>query len=1035
MFGFEFNFDRPWYLLLLLLLPVLWYFSFRSLANLGTWRRLVAIGLRTLVIVLFVFALAEAQLLRISKKIAVIYLLDQSESIPLAKREAMLDYVAFETAKHRDANRGDYAGVIVFGRDANIEIPPFDADVTIRSIESLPGFRGDATNLAAAMKLAQATFPEDSARRIVVVSDGNENLGEGRVIASMLADAGVGIDVVPVQLSATAEVAVEKVTLPSDIRRGQMFETRVVVNCFSKPTPDNPQGLVKGKLKLSRLIGRQEQLLDESEVVLEPGKNVFRFPHDIDEPAVYTYKADFVADNPAHDLMVQNNEATAFTHVRGRGRILLIEDWEHKGDFDTLVNRLRAQNLEVTVMSSDQLFTSLAELQGYDSVILGNVPRSSGENANEVTNFSDEQISMLVRNTEQMGCGLVMIGGPASFGAGGWTNTELEKAMPVDFQIKNAKVQAVGALVLMMHASEMAQGNHWQKVVARKAIQALGPLDYCGLIHWDFGGDSWLWAKNQGGLVRVGAQQRNMLAALSRMTPGDMPQFDPAMRMALAGFGRVNASVKHMIIISDGDPSKPAAGTIQGYINNKIQVTTVAVGAHGTVGHQTLQQIARATGGKYYVVNNPRALPKIYQREARRVTRPLIHEPAGGVSCQVVYDHEILKNIDPRSLPPLRGFVLTTLKQNPLVEQAIISPDPTPKGENSTLLASWTYGLGRTVVFTSDAGARWADGWTSWENYDKFFKQMIEWSMRPPAEDGKFTVATDIKDGKVRVVITALDKDDEFLNFIQMAGAAVGPDLDPFDIKISQVASGRYVGEFDAEKAGSYFVTVTPGPGKAPLIAGVSVPYSDEFRQQDTNVEFLTTLVNLTPEGGEKGKLIQGSLAQEEIDRLLEVDTFRTNLAPAFSSQDVWPWLLVIAATVFFADIFVRRVTIGFEWLAPIWAWCGEKVFRRQRVAAPDQRLERLRSRKAAISSQIDTRRAATRFEPQADPEVESQRELDDVLDAVSSAGPPRSAPALPTTSIQPGAAEDDDTYTSRLLKAKQKAWKDKHQPKDQESS
>ena len=82
----------------------------------------------------------------------------------------------------------------------------------------------------------------------------------------------------------------------------------------------------------------------------------------------------------------------------------------------------------------------------------------------EATNFSDEQIAMLVRNTEQFGCGLVMIGGASSFGAGGWTNTELEKAMPVDFQIQNAKVKAVGALVMMMHASEIPDGNHWHIV-------------------------------------------------------------------------------------------------------------------------------------------------------------------------------------------------------------------------------------------------------------------------------------------------------------------------------------------------------------------------------------------------------------------------------------------------------------------------------------------------------------------------------------------------------------------------------------------
>ena len=53
-----------------------------------------------------------------------------------------------------------------------------------------------------------------------------------------------------------------------------------------------------------------------------------------------------------------------------------------------------------------------------------------------------------------MGCGIVMLGGDRAFGAGGWSNSLLEKAMPVDFQIKNDKVSAVGALALMMHASE-----------------------------------------------------------------------------------------------------------------------------------------------------------------------------------------------------------------------------------------------------------------------------------------------------------------------------------------------------------------------------------------------------------------------------------------------------------------------------------------------------------------------------------------------------------------------------------------------------
>ena len=53
--------------------------------------------------------------------------------------------------------------------------------------------------------------------------------------------------------------------------------------------------------------------------------------------------------------------------------------------------------------------------------------------------FSDEQIAALVRNRSRLGSGLVMLGGPNSFGAGGWGSTELEDAMPVDFQIKTPR--------------------------------------------------------------------------------------------------------------------------------------------------------------------------------------------------------------------------------------------------------------------------------------------------------------------------------------------------------------------------------------------------------------------------------------------------------------------------------------------------------------------------------------------------------------------------------------------------------------------
>lgn len=1019
MFGLELTFDRPAYFLLLLLLPGLWWISLRSMAGLGQVRQLTAIALRTLVFLLIICALAEVQLMRISPKLTVIYLLDQSESIPAAQRQAMIDYVVRDVREHRRRNREDRAGVIVFGAEARVEIPPLDDDLpSIGDIESYLDLNTEATNLEAALKLAHASFPEDAAKRVVIVSDGNENLGDARRAAQQLVDDGVGIDVVAVRLRARAEVAVEKISLPTNLRKGQLFEARVVLNNYA--SPDQPGGgRVRGKLRLTQQVGQQESPIGEMDVELEPGKNVFAFEHKIEHSAMFTYKAVFVPDDPQLDRIPQNNQATAYTYVRGEAKVLLIEDWEHRGEFDYLVNRLRAQNLDVTVQTTDQLFSNGAELLEYDTIVLANVPRSSSSPDRQGVGFSDEQIRMLVENTQQMGCGLVMLGGDRAFGAGGWVGTELEKAMPVDFEIRNARVQAVGALVLMMHASEMAQGNHWQKVVAREALQALGPMDYCGLLHWDnqLGRDEWLWGRPQG-LVRIGNQKQQMMAMVDRMFPGDMPDFEPSMRKALAAFKRVNASVKLMIVISDGDPSPPSLRTVTQYQLAGIPVTTVAIGAHGPAEHQTLRRLATATGGKYYAVNNPKALPRIYQREVRRVTRPLIYEPESGVRVQVAYPHEMLGQLDPAALRPLRGYVLTTLKDSPLVEQILVADRPQER-ENSTLLAAWTYGLGRAVVFTSDAGHRWADLWTSAPYYDKFFSDIIRWSMRPVQEEANFHVATDVRDGKVRLVVTALDKNDEFLNFLEIQAKALTPSLNNIEVPMRQVAPGRYVGEFDASEPGSYLYAIVPGGRYGTLRGGVNVPYGREYQDRETNMGLLTSLVSLRPREGQPGEIIDAELSPANFERLLQVDTFRHNLQRARSSRDMWPWAVVVCAVVFFADVFVRRVQISFGWLAALLVWLRLRSTDAEKAKAEQQRLERLRARKREIAAQIEQRRAAARFEPAAEEPASGEPSP---LQATAESGPAK--PAAPQTPTLAPQEQLEDSYTARLLRAKKEALK-----------
>src|SRR6185436_11835335 len=159
---------------------------------------------------------------------------------------------------------------------------------------------------------------------------------------------------------------------------------------------------------------------------------------------------------------------------------------------------------------------------------------------------------------------------------------------------------------------------------------------------------------------------------------------------------------------------------------------------------------------------------------------------------------------------------------------------------------------------------------------------------------------------------------------------------------------------------------------------GITVPYSAEFRERQSNEVLISTLASMKPTGGEKGKLIEGELAKGAIDRLVaSVDTFRRTLAKAISSEDFWPLFLLIAAGIFLVDVFIRRVTVHFYWVLPALAYAYNRVRGRQQVEVRDERLERLRNRKAAVASQIDERRAAARFEPVADDAAARSRDYE----------------------------------------------------------
>lgn len=994
-------------------LPLIWWFGRRTLPTLGRVRATFALLFRTVVWLLLTAACAEMQWVRTDDRLTVIYLLDRSLSVPESQRRAMIEYVNRSIAEQRHAE--DAAGVIAFGREARVESPPLDRK--LRLSETLEAtVDPQYSNIAEAFTLAQATFPEDSAGRIVVVTDGNANLGDVYAEARSAVDQGIGVDVVPITYRSEGDVLVEKVSLPAIARRGEPFQVQVLLNNTTSPDAAGG-GVIGGNVELLRRHGDQLSVLSKEHVDLAPGKRSLAIRQTLEDADFYVYEARFTPDDPQVDSQVLNNKALNFTQIEGAGRVLLIEDFQRRGKHERLIAALKREKLEVVTMPTNRLFNSPAELIGFDTVILANVSRTSGDGADDVVNFTDEQMRMLQNNVQEMGCGFVMLGGPQSFGAGGWANTTVEEMMPVDFQIKNVEVVPSGALQLVLDRSGSMGGEKLEmcKAAAIAAAKVLSTKDYVGVVAFDTQAQ-WIVPMSQF------KSSDDVKHRMGRLSAGGGTDMKVGLDEAYPAIQKVDAAVKHVIVLTDGMTAGENYEQLAANMRKQgITTSCVALGADSAT--TLLDGIARAGGGKFYLVTHPRTIPRIFMKEAMRVARPLIFEKKDGFAvARESSGHEVLRGI-PETFPPLTGFILTKAKRSQLVQPLITNPSFAAEG-SGTIASTWTYGLGRTAVWTTDCGQAWASQWNDWPEFDRLLTGLVRYTMRPPASGGRYAVHADSQDGQGRIVVTAVDDAGEYLNLLDPQGSVMGPDLKPRPIQLEQTAPGRYSATFATDEVGSYFVVVRPGAGRPTLRTGVNVSYSPELRDREPNLSLLTSLAALTPKGGSRG-VITPALAAVPVP--LGADFFRHDLAKASGRRDLWPPLVLAAVLLFVFDVFIRRVAFEGRWLLLPVTWVRQQLLNRNAPPPPTAHMERLKNRKDEIAKQVNDRRAAAalksqRTEPAPQPESRpAPPRTAPPVAPISPAQPPRTGPAP----AAPNAPAPED-YTSRLLKAKRKVWTDR---------
>ncbi len=848
---------HPLRLVCLAALPVLVYYFYRSLVDFPRWQRVISLVLRSVLVVLLVLALAGLTLLRPTREQFVIFAVDESTSVGWESSAAAAKFLG-EALQYVAGNR---FAILPFAKEPGslreTHAPPSVDQPTTPSASSTPASPDtdqtrQGTEIAAALEAAAASLPPGYVPSIVLLSDGNETTGDALKAALQ---SGLPISTVPLATRSESEVQVSAVELPAQVRQGEPFFVEVVIDANH-----DDEGLVS-------VYRGPHQVVSEKRAI-KKGENRFRFQQTVTSERLALFTARI--GGLASDTLLDNNVASGLVFTSGKPRVLIVESDPKL--LRELTFALEQEDIQVDLRPPTGMPESLADLQNYELLILSNVP---------ATALTQRQMEVARTYVQDLGGGFMMLGGEQSFGLGGYYKSVLEEILPVrsDFEKEKEKPSLAMALVIDKSGSMSGDKIEMAKSAARSAVELLGNSDQVGVIAFD--GDTYVVSEMQSA-----SNKGRISDEISRIEAGGGTTMYPAMERAYEMLVATPARLKHVIILTDGISSpgdfQGLAATMQ---SARITVSTVAVGSDSDT--SLLEEIAQIGQGRYYLTEDPAAIPQIFAKETVTASKSAIDEQP--FVPQVVRATQTLADLDLENAPFLLGYVMTRPK--PTCEVILASEKGDP------LLVWWRYGLGMTVAFTSDAKSRWSAEWISWPGYSKFWAQLVRHSMRKSDAKG-VVVETTQRAGQATLTLDAADPAGRYVNGATTQLTLIDPQLATRRLEAVQTAPGRYVAEFDTPLSGAYHVELTQKLGEQVLFQqsrGLTVGYSDELRLRPTNETLLKSIAEVT------GGRFQPNPA----------DAFAPTTRTAQRPVPLWPWLVSAAAIVLVLDVALRRIDLS----------------------------------------------------------------------------------------------------------------------------
>ena len=782
----------------------------------------------------------------------VVIVLDRSRSMP---SEAIGQAAELAEQLGDRIEPGDRIGVVSFGRKPAVDLvptAPFRWPQFVREIDP------DGSDLAAALAAGLSLIAPGRRGSLLVISDGDYTGSDLGAAARAALRQGVRIDAQVFSRDVGFDVVVADVMAPSAVAVGQPFVLSAVVMAGMNG-PGRYRLLADG------------EVVREGRIDLVAGRNVLQFRRAPTGPGIATFAIEFVGEG---DRVPLNDGGRGVVRGIAPAQVLAITP---NGREDRLTRSLRAVGLDVRTSAPGGAPLTLNALDAVRCVVLEDV--AAGD-------LPSGSLSVLAAWVRDLGGGLLMTGGNASFGVGGYHKSAVEDVLPVTMEMREEQRRFGLAMAIALDRSgsmsrEVGGVTKMQLADrgAATAVELLSPMDSVAVIAVDSAPHVVVPMQPVDDKERISG----LVRSIESMGGGIF--VEAALQEAARQLAAASQQNRHIVLFADAaDAEEP--GTYKTLVPSLaragVTVSVIGLGEDTDSDAELLREIARLGNGRCQFVADPTDLPRVFAQETIQVARSaMVEEPT---------EVEVLPSLVavgemPSAFPQVGGYSLAWRRDRAELDLETMDEQAAP------LLSHWQVGLGRAAAFLGEVDGEYSGGMASWDRYADFFGTLVRWLCGGQAPGVHVEARREADVGLVSVEVErelAASLDD-------VRGVVTMPGGRTAEVVFERVGEARLLARVPLQSQGVYRAALQVA-GATVRVPPLSLPYSAEYAARPDPRSGERTLRRLTSTTG--GRLMPSA------------DQVMAGPRQSLGRRDFTLWCAIAALVLFFVEMVVRRFGI-----------------------------------------------------------------------------------------------------------------------------